>query len=176
MRLAPALSPMEIPMKLALPAVAAALVLAAAPLAAAHAAEIEAVKPWSRPAAAGQTGVGYVTLVNHGKAADALVGADSPDAAKVEMHASSMAGGVMKMTPEARTPIPAGGQVSFAPGGRHLMLVGLKRPLKIGDKVPATLKFASGATLKVDFVVQAQAPAASGHMPGMDHMSGMPGM
>lgn len=162
-------------MKLALPA-AAALVLAAAPLAA-HAAGIEAVKPWSRPAASGGTGVGYVTLVNHGKA-DALVGAESPAAAKVEMHASSMAGGVMKMTPEAQTPIPAGGQVSFAPGGRHLMLIGLKRPLKVGDKAPVTLKFASGASLKVDFAVQAQAPMA-GHMPGVDHMSGMehmPGM
>jgi copper(I)-binding protein len=165
---------MEIPMKLALSAAAAALVLTMAPLAA-HAADIEAVKPWSRPAAAGGTGVGYLTLVNHGKA-DALVGAESPDASSVEMHASSMAGGVMKMTPEARTPLPAGGQVSFAPGGRHLMLIGLKRPLKVGDKVPTTLKFASGASLKVDFVVQAQAPAASGHMPGMDHMSVMPGM
>ncbi|HKR86785.1 MAG TPA: copper chaperone PCu(A)C [Phenylobacterium sp.] len=163
-------------MKLALPAAAAALVLVAAPLGAARAAEIEAVRPWSRPAAVGGTGAGYVTLVNHGKSADALVGAASPDAAKVEMHAARMAGGVMKMTPEAQTPIPANGQVSFAPGGRHLMLVGLKRPLKIGDKVPATLKFASGATLKVDFVVQAQAPAASGHMRGTDHMPGMPGM
>lgn len=153
----------------------AALVLAAAPLAAAHAAGVAAVNAWSRPAAAGGTGVGYVTLVNHGKA-DALIGAESPEAAKVEMHASSMAGGVMKMAPEARTPLPAGGRVSFAPGGRHLMLIGLKRPLKIGDGVPATLRFASGASLKITFVVQAQPPAASGHMSGGDHTSGMPGM
>jgi copper(I)-binding protein len=159
---------MENPMKLPL---AAALVLAASPLAA-HAAGVEAVQPWSRPAAVGGTGVGYVTLVNHGKA-DALVGAESPDAASVEMHASSMAGGVMKMAPEARTPIPAGGRVSFAPGGRHLMLIGLKRPLKVGDRVAATLKFASGATLKVGFVVQAQPPVASGQASGMSHMPGM---
>jgi copper(I)-binding protein len=90
------------------------------------------------------------------------------------MHASSMAGGVMRMAPEARVPVPAGGQVSFAPGGRHLMLVGLKRPLKIGDRVPATLTFASGTRLQVDFVVQAQAPAGgAAHMKGMEHMPGM---
>ena len=168
--------PMELSMKFALPA-AAALLLAAAPLAA-RAADIEAVKPWSRPAAAGGTAVGYLTLVNHG-APDALVGAESPDAARVEMHASSMAGGVMKMTPETRTPIPAKGRVSFAPGGRHLMLIGLKRPLKVGDKVPATLKFASGASVKVDFAVQAQPPMGGGDSSGMDHMGGvhhMPGM
>ena len=166
---------MEIPMKLA--AFAAGLLIAAAPLACAHAADIEALRPWSRPAASGGNGAGYVTLVNHGKA-DALVGVDMTDAEKVEMHASSMAGGVMKMTPEARTPIPANGQVSFAPGGRHLMLIGLKRPLRVGDKLPATLRFASGAQLKVEFVVQTTAPADMAHMSG-SHMSGMadmPGM
>ena len=160
-----------------LPATAVAALLAAAPLACAHAADIEAVRPWSRPAASGGNGAGYVTLINHGKA-DALVGVDMPDAQKVEMHASSMAGGIMKMTPEARTPIPAKGQVSFAPGGRHLMLIGLKRPLRVGDKLPATLKFASGAALKVEFVVQTTAPAdmahmSGNHMPGMDNMPGM---
>jgi copper(I)-binding protein len=154
-------------MKLALPAAAAALALAAAPLCAAHTAGIEAVKPWSRPAAAGGNGVGYLTLVNHGKA-DVLTGAQTPLAQRVEMHASSMAGGVMRMASEPRVPVPAGGQVSFAPGGRHLMLIGLKKPLKIGDKVPATLRFASGANLQVDFVVQTQAPGGgTAHMPGM---------
>jgi copper(I)-binding protein len=163
---------MEIPMKFARSAAVAVAMLAAAPLAAAHAADIEAIRPWSRPAASGGNGAGYVTLVNHGKA-DALVAVDMPDAQKVEMHASSMAGGIMKMTPDARTPIPAKGQVSFAPGGRHLMLIGLKRPLKVGDRVAATLKFASGATLKVGFVVQAQPPVASGQASGMSHMPGM---
>jgi copper(I)-binding protein len=154
------------PMKLAL-AASVALLLAAAPLAAAQAAGIEAVTPWTRPAASGGNGAGYVTLVNHGKA-DALVGVETPDAQKVEIHSSSMAGGVMKMSPETRTPIHAGGQLSFAPGGRHLMLIGLTRPLRVGDQLPATLRFASGARLKVTFVVQTAAPAAP-----MDHMSGM---
>jgi copper(I)-binding protein len=164
-------------------ALAAALLLAAALPAAvgpAVAAErgIEARQPWSRPAAAGTNGVGFLTLVNHGKA-DALVGADSPAAEKVEMHAAMMSGGVMNMSTESRVPLPAGGQVSFAPGGRHLMLVGLKRALRVGDHVPATLRFASGKTLKVDFTVETSAPSGAGHMDHMDHTSGMddmPGM
>lgn len=157
-------------------ALAAAAWLAAAPALAAEGLQVETA--WSRPAAAGTTGAGFFTLVNHGKA-DALVGAESPLAQKVEMHASKMTGGVMSMSAESRVPVPAGGQVSFAPGGRHLMLVGLKKPLRAGDHVPATLRFESGKTLKIEFAVSPTAPQAAGHMQHMDHMSGMgdmPGM
>ena len=157
------------------------LALAAAPAAARDLA-LQAVQAWSRPAAAGGAGVGYLTLVNRGKA-DVLVGADSPVAERVEMHASSLKGGVMSMAAEARTPVPAGGRVSFAPGGRHLMLVGLKRPLRLGEHVPATLRFASGRTLQASFVVQIAPPPGAAPTGGHEHMSGhmsgmagMPGM
>ena len=139
-------------------ALAAAFLLPAA-AAAGAAPAIEVQQPWSRPAAAGGVGVGYLTLVNKGPA-DALVAVESPTARKVEMHASSMEGGVMRMSPEARVALPAGSRVTFAPGGRHLMLIGLKRPLKQGDRAPATLRFASGARLKVDFVVTPTPPSA----------------
>ena len=153
-------------------ALAAAVCLALAALpAAAGPGGIQAVRPWSRPAAAGGTGAAFLTLVNHGKA-DALVGVDTALARAVEMHASSMSGGVMKMTPEARVPLPAGGQVSFAPGGRHLMLIGLKRALRPGDRIPATLRFASGAALHVDFAVGAGSPPAE-PMEHMDHADPM---
>jgi|KBSSwiStaDraftv2_1062776.scaffolds.fasta_scaffold41767_2 copper(I)-binding protein len=131
---------------------------------------LQALHPWSRPAAAGATGAGYLTLVNKGSA-DTLVAVESPVASRVEMHASSMTGGVMRMSPETRVSVPAGGEVRFAPGGRHLMLLGLKKPLKTGDRVPATLRFASGAELKVELVVSPTAPAgeAMDHMDHMDH-------
>jgi copper(I)-binding protein len=157
-------------------AVLAALALFAAgaqPAAAAAAASaLEAVQPWSRPAAAGTTGAGYLTLVNHGKA-DALIGVETPLAQKVEMHASTMAGGVMSMAQEARVPLAASGAVTFAPGGRHLMFIGLKRALRAGDHVPAILSFASGEKLKVDFVVGTGATGIP--MAPMDHTN-MPGM
>jgi copper(I)-binding protein len=78
---------------------------------------------------------------------------ESPIAARVEIHASSMAGGVMSMTKADRVAIPAGGQVVFAPGAYHLMFIGLKRTLKAGDAAPATLSFASGAKVQVRFPV-----------------------
>ena len=108
---------------------------------------------WSRPAVAGTNGVGYLVVANTGKAADALVEVESPLAAKVEMHSSSMAGGVMSMKKEDRVPVAAGGKAVFGPGGYHLMLIGLTKTMKAGDQVPATLTFASGAKVKASFAV-----------------------
>lgn len=130
------------------------LMLAAAALAVAStAAPVQAVQAWSRPAVAGSTAAGYVTLVNHGSSPQTLTGVASPLAASVQIHSSSMAGGVMRMAQVDKAVIPAGGQLTFAPGGWHLMLMGLKRPVKAGDSIPATLRFAGGRTLKVEFAV-----------------------
>jgi hypothetical protein len=135
-----------------------------------HQGQIEVDQAWSRPSVAGVNGVGYMTVVNHGKAANALVRVESPAAARVEMHSSSMAGGVMSMAKEDRVAIPPGGQASFAPGGgHHLMLIGLKAALKPGDQVPATLVFASGAKLKIALTVSDGAGPPA--MAGMDHMN-----
>jgi hypothetical protein len=125
---------------------------------------------WTRPAAAGGTAAGYLTIVNGG-APDLLVGAESPVAERVEAHASSMKGGMMMMAPEPTVPAPAGGQAAFTPGGRHLMLIGLKRALKTGDHVPVTLRFKSGQRLAVDLTVRTTPPAGApkpmGDMRGM---------
>lgn len=130
---------------------------------------LEVSQPWSRPAAAGTNGAGYFTVTNRGKAADALVSAATPAAARVEIHASTMTGGMMKMQKLARLDIPAGKTVTFGPGAYHLMLIGLKTPLKAGDKVPATLVFASGAKISVSFEVRIGAPGAAGEMDRRHH-------
>ena len=147
---------------------AAALVILAAVAvpAAAKDAALAVRTAWSRPAAAGGTAAGYMTLINRGQA-DALVGAESPLAGRVELHASSMAGGMMRMSAEPRIALPPGGEVSFAPGGRHLMFVGVKRALRAGDRLPATLRFASGRKLPVEFSVTPGTPPASAQAPGM---------
>lgn len=108
---------------------------------------------WSRPAAAGTTGAGFMTLANPGKTPDALVSASSPIAREVQIHQSSMANGVAAMRRLDRVPLAAGERVTFKPGGYHLMLMGLKRPLAVGDKAPVTLVFASGAKVEATFVV-----------------------
>jgi copper(I)-binding protein len=97
--------------------------------------------------------VGYLTLVNHGRSPVALVKAESPLARKGEIHRSSMAAGVMRMTAEASVAIPPGGTVRFAPGGYHLMFLGLTKSLAPGDRLPATLRFSDGRQVRVAFRV-----------------------
>lgn len=146
-------------MRATIPALAAGLTLAATAALAAP----QAAAAWSRPAAAGTTGAGFLTLTNPDRKADALVAVESPAARKVEIHRSVMAGGVSSMQKLERVDVAPGGRVVFAPGGHHLMLLGLKQALKTGDKVPATLVFASGARVKTVLEVRLAAPAAEHH-------------
>ncbi len=162
------------PVKVLFAAAAAVVIASSAQAASYRLGGLEVIQPWSRPAAAGTTGVGYMTLANHGRAPDALVSVASPVARKVEMHSSSMAGGIMRMDRQEKVAVPPGGQVAFAPGAYHLMLVGLTKPLKAGDSVHATLTFASGAKLKVDFKVGGGlGPPAMPPMAGMGNMDHM---
>jgi copper(I)-binding protein len=144
---------------------AVAMAIVAFPAAAAtyRTAGLEVSNPWSRPAAAGTTGAGYMSLANLKTRPDALVRVESPVAERVEMHSSSMAGGVMRMAKLERTPLGPGARQAFAPGGHHLMFIRLKRPLAAGDKLPATLVFQSGARLTVEFVVGTGLGAPAAH-------------
>ena len=128
------------------------LLIAAAVLAAPAAQAAPTVTAaWSRPAVQGATGAGFMTLSS--PKADALVGVETPVAASVQMHQSMMHDGMAMMMAAASIPIPAGGTVTLAPGGYHLMLLQLRKPLNVGDRVPATLTFASGAKVKTTLVV-----------------------
>lgn len=118
---------------------------------------------WTRPAAQGGAGAGFMTLKNPDAKPDALVAVASPSARTVQIHQSSMSGGMASMKQVARVAVPAGGAVTFAPGGYHLMFIGLAKAVKSGDVVPATLTFASGAQVKVSFVAAMGPPMAEGH-------------
>lgn len=139
-----------------LPTLAAiALVASAAHAADARQSQIEVSAPWSRPAAAGMNGAGYMTLANRGRTADRLTAVESPVAKRVEIHRSTMTNGVMSMQRlDDGVAIGAGRSVAFAPGGNHVMFIGLTQALKTGDKAPATLVFQSGARAKVEFEVR----------------------
>lgn len=139
------------------------LLLAAALALTAHAAlaaapTVEVTQAWSRPAVAGGTGGGFMVLANHGKAAETLVKVESPAAREVQVHQSSLVGGVSTMRRLPRLDVPAGGSVTFSPAGYHLMFVGLKKPLNPGDTLPATFTFASGAKVTASFRVQIVPP------------------
>ena len=119
---------------------------------------LEITRAWSRPAVAGTNGVGYLVIANHTSRPDAVTGIESPAAAHVEMHAMSMTGGVMSMRRVDKVALPPGGSADFGPNGYHLMLVGLTRTLAVGDAVPVTVTFASGAKQKATLAVALSAP------------------
>jgi copper(I)-binding protein len=87
-------------------------------------------------------------------AADRVVGASSPVAGRIEMHVTLREGDVMKMREMKSFEIPAGGSFELKPGGAHLMLLDLKRPLKKGEKVPLTLKLEKGGEVKAELTVE----------------------
>jgi hypothetical protein len=138
-------------------AVLAALAGLAAAALAAPPAVIVVSRAWTRPALVGMNAAGYLTLANRGRAADRLTGAATADAARVSIHVSRQIGAVMTMRPVAGLDIPAGGSVTLAPGGYHLMLEGLKRPLRSGDKITVQLHFATAGDMKVSLAVIAGA-------------------
>lgn len=152
---------MSRPFAIALTAILAAAV--AAPLAHAGDYKLGALtirQPWSRPAQAGMNGVGFMTIDNGGKTPVTLRRVETPAAASVEIHQSAMVGGVMTMRElDKGVVIPAGGQVAFAPGGYHLMILSLKAAQTVGQKVPVTLVFDNGRKAQVDLVVQLTPPS-----------------
>ncbi|HEY2481053.1 MAG TPA: copper chaperone PCu(A)C [Caulobacteraceae bacterium] len=117
---------------------------------------------WTRPVAAGLNGAGYLSVVNRGPRPDRLMGASSPAAATVSIHRSLQVGGVMTMRAVPFLDIGGGAKVIFAPGGLHLMLEGLRRPLRVGQDVPVTLTFARAGQVRATLHVRAIAPAMSG--------------
>ena len=118
--------------------------------------QVSVENPWARPTPpSAKLGAGYLTVVNAG-AADRLVGAASPAAARVEMHVTMRDGEIMRMREVKEFSLPANGRLELKPAGAHLMFVDLKVPFKAGDKVPVTLKFEKAAELKVDLQVGRQ--------------------
>jgi periplasmic copper chaperone A len=118
-------------------------------IALALAAAIAVSDAWSRPAIG--TGVVYLRITNSGAAADRLDAARTPAARSVEIHRSqagsaSMNGmvmnGVMSMAPVPSLAVPARGSITLAPGGYHLMAIGLRRDLRAGTTFPLRLHFA----------------------------------
>jgi copper(I)-binding protein len=130
---------------------------------------------WTRATPGGaKTGGGFLTIENKGTASDKLIGASADVAGKVEVHEMTTNDGVMKMRPvEGGLTIDPGKTVKLAPGGYHLMMMGLKNPLKQGDKLPVTLQFEKAGKVAVTLDVQgvgASAPAGGGmEMKKMDH-------
>ena len=122
--------------------------------------------PWARPSpGAATTGAAYLTITEEG-AADRLVSVSTPVAGTAAVHETINDQGTMKMRPVNGLALAPGKPVILSPGGYHVMLMGLKAPLKLGDTFPLTLTFEHAAPVTVTVTVET--PAG-----GMGGMGGM---
>ena len=132
---------------------------------------------WTRATPKGaKIGGGYLTIENKGTTLDRLIGGSAEIAGSVQVHEMSMDKGVMKMRPlENGLAIEPGKTVKLAPGGYHLMMMDLKSPLTIGDKLPITLEFEKAG--KVQIFLDVEGVGAQGPATSKKEMKGMsPGM
>jgi hypothetical protein len=148
-----------------------AVIIAVAALAAsvAQAGTVEVKDAWIRATPPGATtAAGYAVIVNHGFTTDRLMGGHTAVAGSVEPHQTTMAGGVMRMRAiPGGLAIGASAAAHLSPNGDHLMLIGLKRPLRAGEHVRVVLDFTRAGAVTADFVVRDG--ASGGGMGGM-HM------
>ena len=118
--------------------------------------------PFARATPPGaQSGGVYLTIENRGTSKDRLVRVASPAAASVELHSMTMDGNVMRMRAIAGLDIAPGATVTLGSAGNHVMLVGLVRPLVVGDRIPVTLTFEKAGAVDVTALVEAMTPGGS---------------
>jgi periplasmic copper chaperone A len=146
-------------------------IAAASSLAFAQGASIKVEQPWSRAMPAGaSTGAVYLTINNKSHDVDRLLGASSDVADKLQIHEMKVVNGNMEMREvTGGLSVPAGGSVVLKPGSYHVMLLGLKKPLKDGETIPLTLDFEKAGKVSITVPIRAM---GAGHddMPGMGHM------
>ncbi len=146
------------------------LLVAACAAPAAPGPRIQVQNAWARPGAMGMgqghgmshggesTSAVYFVVVNEGDQPDALIGVISDVAERAELHETKMEGDVAKMQPVPRVEIPARGKVEFRPRGLHVMLIGLKRDLQVGDTFTITLRFERSGEIQVPVSVKEMTP------------------
>jgi len=113
----------------------------------------------------------FLRIDNAGSEPDRLIGVETDRAEAAALHAMVRDGDVMRMRPvEGGIEIPANGHVLLAPGGRHIMLVGLRQRLVEHSKIALTLIFERAGRRDVEAVVQ----AAGAREPALPAMHGRP--
>ncbi len=117
------------------------------------------------------TNAGYMTLINTGSSSVSITGGRSADFDAVEFHEMGMQDGMMQMRALREVDIDAQSQVSFVPGGMHLMLKNPRVELRAGDRSDIEIVFASGRTQQITLPVKKAATphAVMQHHPGLEH-------
>ncbi|MDM4764672.1 copper chaperone PCu(A)C [Pelomonas sp. SE-A7] len=125
---------------------------------ASHAQQLQVSDAWARATVAQQKASGAFFQLR-AQADVRLVEARSPAAMMVEIHEMAMEGSVMRMRAVEGLDLKAGKTVEFKPGGLHVMLMGLSKPLNAGDRLPLTLVYEDKAKKRHELQVQAEVRA-----------------
>lgn len=126
--------------------------------------DLTVVRPVAKSTnATAMTSAGYFSITNTGTVGDTLLGI-SADFPRVELHDMVMDGDVAKMVKlEAGVDIAPGETLTFAPGGKHVMFMGLNGdPFEVGEEIPATMTFENAGTVEIVFHVE-EIVADDGH-------------
>ena len=110
-------------------------------------------KPWMRFIIKARPAAGYFTLHNGTSKAVELTGASSSGCGMVMLHETKEVDGVAEMLHVKSIKVPAGGKLTFQPGGYHLMCMQPQSSMAVGKSVPVTLKFADGQSVSAQFPV-----------------------
>lgn len=119
--------------------------------------------PHARATVSGQPNGGGYMLFENGGAADKLLSASAAISNSVELHSMKMDGGTMHMRKLDSIDLPAGKTVALEPGGLHMMFIGLKAPLKVGDSFPLKLRFQKAGEVTVQVKIEAAGTAPEPH-------------
>ena len=112
--------------------------------------QIAVSQPWARASIlSSRPGVAYITLRNNANAKDRLLGVTSPWAEKVMIHSTTSKDGVMRMQAVKDLVIDPSQVIKMKPAGMHLMLTGLRQPLRKGEHLPIVLQFQNAGQVRV---------------------------
>jgi copper(I)-binding protein len=104
---------------------------------------VSVTDPWGWSSTPDRAAV-YFTVENTGDQAVRIVGASSDVAGTVQVHETTMVDGTASMQEVDGVDVPAGGGVTFEPGGYHVMMMDIPEPLEVGSAIDVTLTFADG--------------------------------
>lgn len=121
------------------------------------------VDAWAR-ASAGRirSGAAYLTIANTKVEPDRLLSVATPAAARAELHATVKDGEIMRMRPVGAIAVEPGSRIELRPGGLHLMLLDLTKPLVEGERFPLTLTFEKAGAITTEIVVRGPGATSGG--------------
>lgn len=131
---------------------------------------IKVTTAWSRELPPNApVGAVFMTIDNHSDQLDRLISAESSIAEVTELHAHIHVGDVMRMAKVDSIDVPAHGQRTLEPGGYHVMLINLNKPLVAGETLPLTLQFEHAGQMELTVNIKSSDAGTSAEQPEMDH-------